>query len=115
MKNHLPVSLHVLVNRIMKSLQPASLSKRNQVINDIPLSLMVTPDEQTIATLFNILLQAALSQSGNSITHISGRLQSDTIMLYVREKNIQEDFIFLKSRPASSAVAFSFAHTNNRA
>jgi hypothetical protein len=27
---------------------------------------MVTPDEQTIATLFNILLQAALSQSGNS-------------------------------------------------
>ena len=115
MKNHLPVSLHVLVNRIMKSLQPASLSKRNQIINDIPLILMVTPDEQTMATLFNILLEAALTQSGNRITHISGRLQSDTIVLYVREKNIQEDFIFLKSSPAASAVSFSFAHTDNRA
>ena len=115
MKNHLPVSLHVLVNRIMKSLQPASLSKRNRIVNDIPLSMMVTPDEQTIATLFNILLQAALSQSGNRITHISGRLHSDTIMLYVREKNIKEDYIFMKSSPAASAVAFSFAHANNRA
>ena len=66
MKNDQPVSLHVLVNRIMKSLQPASVSTRNRIVNDIPLSLMVTPDEQTIATLFNLLLQAALGQSGNN-------------------------------------------------
>jgi len=115
MKNHLPVSLHVLVNRIMKSLQPTSLSKRNRIVNDIPLSMMVTPDEQTLSTLFSILLQAALTQSGNAVTHISARLQSDSIMLYVRERSIQEDFIFLGSKPATSAVAFSFAHTNNRA
>ena len=115
MKKHLPVSLHVLVNRIMKSLQPATLSKRNQIVNDIPLNLMVTPDEQTLAALFNILIRAALSESASSITHISGRLQSDTIMLYVREKNLHEDSIFLTSNPSVSAVAFSFAHTNNRA
>jgi len=115
MKNHQPVSLHVLVNRIMKSLQPASRSKRNRIVNNIPLSMMVTPDEQTLATLFSILLQAALSQSGNAVTLISGRLQSGSIVLSVREKNIPDDYNFLKSIPASPAVAFSFAHTNNRA
>ena len=115
MKNHQPVSLHVLVNRIMKSLQPTSLSQRNRIVNNIPLSMMVTPDEQTIATLFNILLQAALSQSGNNVTHISARLQSKSIMLFVREKKIHEDFIYMITKPAESAVAFSFAHSNNRA
>ncbi len=108
MKNLTPVTLHSLVQRVLNNFLPASIRNQNSIVNDVQSKFLVTPDQQTIATVFSVLLQAALSQESNSCIHISAHLQGEQIILHLQEKPMQKN---MAVHPNGKLVAFSFTHT----
>lgn len=66
------ISVHQLINRLMKELQPLAIKRRNVILNGIPGELTVATDENRLALVLWNLIRSAVNSTKNECIHIVG-------------------------------------------
>ena len=78
------ISVHQLVNQLMKELQPLAIKRSNVILNGISRELMVAADENMLAFVLWNLISSAVNSTKNECIHIVGLCTEDGAMLHIK-------------------------------
>ena len=79
------ISVHQLVNQLIKSLQSLAGKRSNLLLNDIPRKLSVSVDENMLAYVLWHLMNSAMSSTENECIHIEAVLTDDRTLIRIKD------------------------------
>jgi hypothetical protein len=79
------VSLHQLVNQLLKGLQPLALKRDNVILNGISRDLSIETDENLMAYVLWNLIGSAVNSIKNECIHVVALVGGDRVMICVKE------------------------------
>ena len=82
------VSLHWLINQLLKGLQPQAMQRDNIILNGVPEGLSFLADENSLAARLRALISNALNGRRNECIHIIALVSDDQTMICARGTNI---------------------------
>ena len=81
---HSQISLHRFVAELTLALQPAAVSRRSLIINQLDTDIQIGSDENMLAYVLWNLLDRAISSTQNECIHIESVIEGDTTLIRVR-------------------------------
>jgi len=79
------VSLHELVSRLLQSLLPVAVLRRNLILNEIPRDLRVGADENMLAYVLWSLVNGAIQSTQNECIRIEATTVDSHLMIRVKD------------------------------
>ena len=84
------VALHLLINQLSLSVNPAALARQNTLVNDVSPCLLVRTDAQRLGLVLRQLLETLNSNSEKSSIHLSAKISGDVLQLDIRNKTVRQ-------------------------
>ena len=83
--SYIKVSLHHLVNQLLKGLQPQAMKHDNIILNGISQDLSIETDENLLAYVLWNLMSSAVNSTKNECIHITALVGQDRMMICVND------------------------------
>jgi len=82
------LSLHQLVDDVIKESAPLPVQSRTPVVNNVPANLYVNTNGAIVASVINGLLNAVITNATDGEIYVSAKeLFSNTVKIYVKDNN----------------------------
>jgi hypothetical protein len=86
--NRTKLSLHKLVDDVIRVSSPVPVHSKNSVVNNVPANLYVNNNEMAVASVINELLQAVISNAADGEIYVSAKeLFGNTVKVSVKDNN----------------------------
>ena len=81
------IPLRQLAGKLIAGMQTAAVRQHSFIVNDISPSIIVTTDENLLATVINNLLAVIVSRNTHSCIKVSAKPFSNTVLLHIKDQN----------------------------
>jgi len=81
------VQLRQLAGKLIAGIQPAAVRQNSFIINEISPAIMVTTDENLLASVINNLLAVIVSRNKNSCIRITAKPFRNVVLLHIKDQN----------------------------
>jgi hypothetical protein len=81
------IQLRFLAGKLINGIQPAAVRQNSFIVNDISPAIMVTTDENLLATVINDLLAVIVSRNKNSCIRLTAKSFTNLVLLHIQDQN----------------------------